>query len=204
MPADPTAHDGRSPRRGRRSVAAARRAIIDAATDLLFAEGLASVTFEKVAARSGASKATLYKWWPSPGALAFTAYFDAAEQPLAFPGTGDARADITQQLHAFVSFLTDQHGGPVIAELIGAAQADPDLAAELARTYTRPRRQLAATVLEQGQERGQIRSSVDPEVIIDQLWGACYHRLLLPEQPLTIEFADALIANLWGGIAGQR
>src|SRR5215471_2461160 len=36
-------------------------------------------------------------------------------------------------------------------------------------------------------DQGQIRSHVDLEVIVDQLWGACYHRLLLPvpDQPLT-------------------
>ena len=36
--------------------------------------------------------------------------------------------------------------------------------------------------------------------MVDQLWGACYHRLLLPDQPLTDEFADALVANLFDGV----
>jgi hypothetical protein len=36
--------------------------------------------------------------------------------------------------------------------------------------------------------------------VVDQLWGACYHRLLLPDQPLTDEFADALVANLLDGV----
>ena len=39
-----------------------------------------------------------------------------------------------------------------------------------------------------------------PEVVVDQLWGACYHRLLLPDQPLSPAFADALLANLLRGI----
>jgi hypothetical protein len=37
-------------------------------------------------------------------------------------------------------------------------------------------------------------------VIIDQLWGACYHRLLMPAEPLTEEFTDALLRNLLRGI----
>lgn len=52
---------------------------IAAAGDLLFAGGLPAVTFEKVAGRAGASKMTLYKWWPSPGALALEAYFAAVQ-----------------------------------------------------------------------------------------------------------------------------
>ena len=38
--------------------------------------------------------------------------------------------------------------------------------------------------------------------MVDQLWGACYHRLLLPDQPLTHEFVDALVDNLFRGIGG--
>jgi hypothetical protein len=53
------------------------------------------------------------------------------------------------------------------------------------------------------QERGQLRASLDPDTVVDQLWGACYHRLLLPDQPLTDEFVDALVNNLFRGIAGE-
>lgn len=48
--------------------------------------------------------------------------------------------------------------------------------------------------------RGQVRADVDPEVVIDQLWGAGYHRLLIPDRPLTEEFAEALVRNLFRGI----
>jgi hypothetical protein len=33
-------------------------------------------------------------------------------------------------------------------------------------------------------------------VVVDQLWGACYHRLLLPDEALDDAFVDALIGNL--------
>ena len=58
----------------------------------------------------------------------------------------------------------------------------------------------AVTALRRAQERGQLRADVDPEAVVDQLWGACYHRLLLPDQLLTDEFADALVANLFDGV----
>jgi hypothetical protein len=99
-----------------------------------------------------------------------------------------------------VALLTEQHGGGVIAQLVGSAQSDPDLAAALAKNYTQPRRQLAVDRLRRAQEVGQIRDDIDPEVIVDQLWGACYHRLLLPDAPLDLAFADALVNNLLRGI----
>jgi AcrR family transcriptional regulator len=190
------------PGRGRRRAADVRRAVLAAAGELLFDAGLAAVTFDKVAARSGASKVTLYKWWPSPGALALEAYFATTEQTLAFPDTGDIEQDLLTQLQSFVGLLTGRDGGPVIAELIGAAQTDPDLAAALSKSYVRPRRQLAVDRLAIARDQGQIRPDADLEVIVDQLWGACYHRLLLPvpDQPLTTAFASALVRNLMDGI----
>nr|WP_036494674.1 TetR/AcrR family transcriptional regulator [Nocardia sp. BMG111209] len=187
------------PGRGRRRAAEVRRATLTAAADLLFAEGIRHVTFEKVATRAGVSKMTLYKWWPSPGSLAFEAYFDALEPVLAFPDTGDIRADLTAQLHAFVGLLRER--GTAIAEIIGAAQSDPELAGALADRYVRPRRRLAVDRLSRAQRAGLIRAGTDPETIVDQLWGACYHRLLMPAQPLTTDFADRLLDNLFGGIA---
>ncbi|WP_406436323.1 TetR/AcrR family transcriptional regulator [Streptomyces sp. NBC_00631] len=168
--------------------------------EILFEDGLNGATFEKVAARAGSSKTTLYKWWPSPGALAFEAYSAAVEPTLAFPDTGDIERDLAAQLHAFVDLLTKRRGGPVIAQLIGAAQTDPDLAAAFTRSYVRPRRRLAMERMMTARDAGQIRADVDLEVVVDQLWGACYHRLLLPAEPLDAAFADALVSNTLRGI----
>ncbi|MBA3906228.1 MAG: TetR family transcriptional regulator, partial [Pseudonocardiales bacterium] len=63
--------------RGRRPAAEVREAVLAAAAAMLLDGGMRDITFEKVAARAGASKMTLYKWWPTPGALAFDAYFAA-------------------------------------------------------------------------------------------------------------------------------
>jgi AcrR family transcriptional regulator len=187
------------PGRGRRRAEDVRNATLTAAAELLLTEGVHALTFSKVAARAGVSKMTLYKWWPSPGALAFDAYFNAFQATLAFPDTGDIRRDLTTQLYAFVDLLN--RSGPVIAGIIGAAQGDPDLAESLSTHYVTQRRALAVERLTRAQQAGHLRAEVDLETIVDQLWGAVYHRLLLPAQPLTTEFIDQLIANLFQGVA---
>ena len=186
--------------RGRRPADDVRREVIEAAGELLFEEGMAGFTFDKVASRSGASKMTLYKWWPSKGALALDGYFKSVEPVLAFPDTGDIGADLRAQLHAFVHVIGDSPAGPAIAELIGQAQTDPDLKAAYLQRFSSPRRALAVEAMERAKQRGQLRVDLDPETVIDQLWGACYHRLLLPDQPLTEGFVDALVTNLFNGI----
>jgi AcrR family transcriptional regulator len=188
------------PGRGRRPADDVRRAALAAAAELLLADGMPGVTFAKVAARAGVSKMTLYKWWPSPGSLAFEAYFSVFERTLAFPDTGDIRRDLTEQLHAFVG-LVDRHGA-VLAGIVGAAQSDPGLAEALSSQYVRKRRRLAVERLARARELGQLRADADLETIVDQLWGACYHRLLLPSGlPVDREFTDRLLAHLFAGIA---
>ena len=187
--------------RGRRPAAEVRSEVLEAAAELLFAEGMAAFTIEKVANRSGASKMTIYKWWRSKGALALDGYFHKVEPKLAFPDTGDIEADLRAQLHAFLRVIRDSAAGRVIAELIGQAQSDPELKAAYLQRYSSPRRALAVAAMEKAKGRKQLRAGLDAETVVDQLWGACYHRLLLPDQPLTHEFVDALVDNLFGGIA---
>lgn len=54
--------------------------------------------------------------------------------------------------------------------------------------------------LESARQSGKLRDDVDAESVIDQLWGACYHRLLLPDQPLDTALVDRLVDNLFHGI----
>lgn len=187
--------------RGRRPAAQVRADVLRTVGDILLSDGLGSLTFERVARESGVSKATLYKWWSSVGVLALDGYFHAVEDTLAFADSGDIRADLGTQLQHFISLMTETPAGRLITELIGQAQTDPDLAVEYRRLYSSFRRQLAADRFRAAQEAGQIRSEVDVQVVIDQLWGAVYHRLLVPDEPVTAEFGEALVNNLLNGIA---
>jgi AcrR family transcriptional regulator len=190
--------------RGRRPAAELRRTILDATADLLLADGVTAVTFDRVAVAAATSKATLYKWWPSPGALAAESYFARVEEDLSFPDTGDLERDLRDQLHAFLHLLTTPAVGTAIGRLIGAAQQDSHLAGEWSRGYSRPRRDLAVARIRAAQAAGQVEADVDPETVVDQLWGACYHRLLIPDEPLTAAFVDALVRNVCHGILRRR
>jgi AcrR family transcriptional regulator len=187
--------------RGRRPADEVRADVLRAVGDLLLTEGSADLTFERVARLAGVSKTTLYKWWPSKGALALDGYFHAVEPALAFPDTGDIRADLISQLRAFAQVMTQTPGGRVLAELIGQSQTDLDLARAYRELYSAERRRLACDRMQKAQEVGQLRPEVDVRVLVDQLWGAVYHRLLVPDEPIDDAFIVALVDNLMDGIA---
>jgi AcrR family transcriptional regulator len=196
---DPVAEPARRGR-GRRPADEVRSDVLATVGQLLLADGLVGFTFERVAREAAVSKTTLYKWWPSVGALALDGYFHAVADDLAFPDTGDVRADLAAQLHHFVALLTHTPAGILLAQLIGQAQTDAELSTQYRRLYSHGRRALAADRLVRAQEAGQIRADVDVQVLVDQLWGAVYHRLLIPDEPITPAFADALIDNLLRGV----
>lgn len=187
--------------RGRRPADEVRADVFRVVGEILLREGIADLTFERVARLSGVSKTTLHKWWPSKGSLALDGYFHAVEQTLAFEDSGDIRADLTSQLRAFARIMTRTPAGRVVTELIGQSQTDENLATAFRSLYSSERRRLAGERLKRAQEQGQIRDEVDVQVLVDQLWGAVYHRLLIPDEPVTDDFVVALVSNLIDGIA---
>ena len=68
-----TAED--APRRGRPRSETSRAAILAAARELLAEQDLSTISMDAVAVRAGASKATIYRWWPSKELLALDALF---------------------------------------------------------------------------------------------------------------------------------
>nr|BFF17216.1 hypothetical protein GCM10025730_07370 [Promicromonospora thailandica] len=99
--------------------------------------------------------------------------------------------------------MTTTPGGRILTELIGEAQTDKELATAYRSLYSSERRRLAAERLRSAQEAGQLRDDVDVQVVVDQLWGAVYHRLLVPDEPVTGAFVEALVGNLLGGISSD-
>lgn len=187
-------------RRRRRTTQQVRAEILAAAGHLLLTEGMGAFTIERVADLAAASKMSVYKWWPSKGVLALEGYSATVDAVLDVPDTGDVRADLTDQLLTYVHLLRDTPAGRVTAELLGRAQTDPELAAAFRRSYSGPRRAVGRAALRAAQERGQIRADADPDVLIDQLWGACLYRLVMGDEPLTDDFARGIVANLVDGV----
>jgi hypothetical protein len=100
-----------------------------------------------------------------------------------------------------VRWLTVEGAAEPVSQLIGAAQMDPDLADAWSEAYALPRRQLARDRLLIGQQAGELREDADLDVIVDQLWGACYHRLLVLKVPFDESIVERLVDQALHGAA---
>ncbi len=177
----------------------ARDRILEASLQALEELGYPGLTTEAIAERAGASKATIYRWWPHKEAVMLEALREAVAQELPFPDTGSLRDDIRIQLHNFVKLLTSSRGR-VFKGIIAAAQGDPKVAEAFRSIWVMPRRASALSGIERYKK--ELRRDVDLEVLLDALYAPLYYRLLIGHQPLTIEFADQMMELLWKGLRG--
>lgn len=77
--------------------------------------------------------------------------------------------------------------------LIGEAQNDPALRADLLERYLRPRRADALQRLQRARDEGQLPGTLNLDDLADVIFGAVYHRLLLRNGPLDKAYARFVI-----------
>ena len=188
-----------APTVGRPRSERARLATLEAAADLLVEGGLEAATMESIAARAGVSKVTIYKWWPSRGAVAVDAYFRRFDETYTYVDSGDVAADLIVQLRLLIHAFRGR-AGEIMAELIGRAQTDRALAETLRTSWLAPRREATATVLQRAIDRGQLRSDIDVPTVMDQLYAPLYWRLMMHHQPLHDGLADELVRDALEGV----
>ena len=178
----------------------ARSAILGAAAELLDEVGFASMTIEEVAARASAGKATIYRRWPTKGALAMDAVMAEIDTAAPFPDTGSAIEDFRIQLRAVARVFSRPRIRHTLTGVVFEAQSDAELRNAFADRYMNPRRDQARAIVRRGMARGELRTDFDEEVLFDQLYGALYFRLLVSGQPLNRRFTDTLVDQAFKGL----
>ena len=173
-----------------------RRAILDSALDLVTAVGYGKVTIEAIAARAGVGKQTIYRWWPSKGAVVFDAFLalNEGDTGLALPDSGDLDADLRALLKATFDDLVDPRFEPTYRALHAEIQHDAALATDLVERLLGPLLRSTEDRLRSAQRTGQLAPDVDLRVAVELLYGPVFHRWLLRTGPLTPEYADTVVA----------
>ncbi|MEU8955589.1 TetR/AcrR family transcriptional regulator [Streptomyces sp. NPDC048518] len=199
-----------STRRSERS----RRAIYDAALALVDEVGYAKLTIEAIAARAGVGKQTIYRWWPSKGAVLLDAFLDLGEQAAReanekagseeiqteIPDTGDLAADLKFVMRAIVDEFNDSKYDAPYRALAAEGLLHPELGAEFVEKLLEPQLQLFVTRVRRAQDAGQVGPEIDPRIALE-LWASpIAQRWLMRSGPLTHAYADTLVDYALNGI----
>ncbi|MFI6041356.1 TetR/AcrR family transcriptional regulator [Nocardia sp. NPDC051321] len=173
----------------------ARAAILAAAAELIRELPYAKLSVEAIAARAGVGKQTIYRWWPSKGAVVFDAMLELDSGPdgLALPDTGDIAADLRALLRGSIAALTDPTFESFLRAMYIEIQQDPEIGAAYRERLLLPERAAIADRLAAGIRSGQLRPDLDLELASDLLLGPIQSRWSLGLGGLTESYADAAL-----------
>jgi AcrR family transcriptional regulator len=181
----------------------ARQAILRTTLKILGKNGFSDFKIEEVAARASVGKATVYRWWPNKGALIADAFASSTTRKLRFPDTGSVYADMSQQMRQLIKVFRSRRGR-IVSAILAAGQSDKDLIEAFRERFLWPRGREAYATLRRGIERGELRRDLDPDLLLDSLYGPIYMRFLIQHDRLTPEFVDRLCALVLAGVRPQR
>ncbi|MEU1090604.1 TetR/AcrR family transcriptional regulator [Streptomyces sp. NPDC005576] len=182
------------------------RAILDAAQELLLRDGYAGLSMERVAARAGVGKPTVYRRWPSRTALvgdvtrrAYLAAAPGGEIPA--PKAGNVARAVAAWFRAHAEAVTDPHNSALVLALTAAAAESPQDAESLYRHHTRDQHDALAALLRAGVEAGEFRPGTDVDAVVDALIGSTLYLLLTGRSNEAPARAKGLVGALLDGIS---
>ncbi len=176
-----------------------RQAILRSTLRLLKETGFPQLSIEAIAADAEVSRATVYRWWPTKGALVADAFAASADEELRFPNTGSVRRDMSLQMRQVVRVFRSARG-KVLAALLAGGQSDPELIAAFRERFLWPRRQQAYQTLQRGIDRGELPPGIDMNLTLDSLYGPIYMRFLIRHDELDGRFVDELCELVLSGV----
>lgn len=176
--------------------ATAHEDIISAVYDLLQTTSVRDLTIESIAKQAGVGKPTLYKWWGSKADIVLTMLKERVvptlDPPDNLPLEGSIRFKARTLIDAFNGFF-----GRVLAGLIAEAQSDPELQRKLNQAYILPRRAGTIADIRRAQLEGLFPADIDPNIIVDQVFGSIYFQMITKITPLTHDYADLLVGTIF-------
>jgi AcrR family transcriptional regulator len=180
----------------------ARRKALAAATDLIVERGVANLTIEEVAHRSGVAKTTIYRHWPERTSLILDTVrscFGAVPTP----DTGSLRGDLDAYFGGMV--VADLSGtvGHLMPALVDAAARDSELELLLDR-ISQERQRPILDIVERAQHRGDLPPDLDPRVVVGTIVGPIVFRKLIWRQPLDAAYLDGCLDVAVAGLSAMR
>lgn len=161
---------------------------------LLQEHGYDQLTVDAVASAAHASKATVYRRWPSKAELVLAAFIEGVRQVAVPPNTGTLRGDLLC-LGEKICQEGHQHASTIRAVLVEVSRHRA-LNDAMQHQFIDQRKALIQHVLQQAVDRGEITE----DAITDELWdlmpGYLIFRSIIPSRPPTRHTVQQLVDHV--------
>ncbi|MGN9781787.1 TetR/AcrR family transcriptional regulator [Nonomuraea sp. ZG12] len=186
----------------RRRGEALNSAIFQATLDELAEGGYAQLTMERVAERARASKASLYRRWPTRVTLVMAAVYHSLPDMVSVPDTGSLREDLLDVLRRSSAALSGP-AGEAMRGLLSEVLRDESVAQAFRENSQGASRKMMAEIARRAVERGEIDpAAVTPrrldsgQALIRQYF--LFHGPPIPDR-LIVDVVDEVMVPLLAG-----
>jgi AcrR family transcriptional regulator len=203
-PATPSPEPRARPALGRPRSEQAHRAILAAALELVRDEGYVALTIDAIAKRAGVARTTIYRWWPSAGAIAVDLLIELGATLAPPPvSSGDPLRAIRSEMRK-IAGVSLELPGHLLTAILGEAQNDPAIRVALLERLVYPRREATMRVVREAQALGLIRDDVSPPVVTDLFFGPIFYRMLMGHDVATERFATQTFERVLAGLTPEK
>ena len=171
-----------------------KEAILAVTYKLLSEEGIGGVSIDEVSRRSGVSKTTIYRHWPSRSALLMDACSKIGPAPV-IPDTGSLEGDVRALATGLAQQLKSARWAAVLPSIIDAAEREPELAQLLAQLHAGQMAPYFA-VAERAKKRGELAPGTDVSEFVASIVAPFFYRRWFTRQPLDDAFVQGGVRSL--------
>jgi AcrR family transcriptional regulator len=179
----------------------ARRKAIAAAIDLIIERGVANLSIEEVAARSGVAKTTIYRHWPERASLIIDTVRSTFSH-VTTPDTGSLRGDLETYFGEMVRADLNGKVGKLTPSLLDAAARDPEINSLMDR-LSLERQQPLMTMVGRAQQRGELPADLDRDVVVGTVIGPIVFRKVVQRRPVDAAYVAKCLDVILPGLGAR-
>jgi AcrR family transcriptional regulator len=181
MTSTPPSTTGDVPRAGRPRDPQRDAAILQACAELLLADGYDRLSMDAIATKAGVGKATVYRRWPSKGAVVIDAF--ARLKPALSPiDTGSLEGDL-DALRAAYCGSKSRDALCMIRGIAAALPRDDDLKTAFQERFAAPRRERIEQILRRAHDRGELHRDIDVPFVAEVFPSMMFQHLIVQGEP---------------------
>jgi AcrR family transcriptional regulator len=170
-----------------------RAAVMAAAIEELSEHGYAGARLERVAARAGVAKTTIYRRWGSLDGLLADLMVEQAAREIPVPDEGDLGSDLRALARDAVTSVRDPVVRAALASIVAAAVQGP-AAREVLTRFLAGRTATMTVIVDRAVRRGEVPAGTDASDIIRTVTALIYYRLFIAGEQASEALADGAAA----------
>jgi AcrR family transcriptional regulator len=170
-----------------------RAAVMAAVIEELSEHGYADARLERVAARAGVAKTTIYRRWGSLDGLLADLMAERAAQEIPVPDEGDLGSDLRVLARHAVASVRDPAVRAALASIVAAAVQSP-AAREVLTRFLAGRTATMTVIVDRALRRGEVPAGTDAAGVIRTVTALIYYRLFIAGEEAGEDLADSAAA----------